>query len=424
MINLYVLIISTGILTFAIERVMRIFFEKRKTSFPVIVLSYLIFWAVLVTQHLLPSMTLYVYMVILAGIIVSLNYEASMIKRFIALSGCYVILILCTAIYHLFMYVLPYDLFIGVREVAFISAIIITFLLVLLVFQRFTFIRKNMLYSTKLLLPICFVSIVDLVSTSLWSLNIPNAMEIYYTIILIGVAFIIFYLHNSLSKSVDDNVKSALYAKEKEYYFAQCQLMQESLEHTKSIHHDMKLHLATARDFIANNEPDKATNYLDGLLGDVDKSVIHSNTKNTAFDSIINYKLRNAEQENIKLDLRLLIPPTLNIEVSDIVIIIGNLLDNALDAVSKVEEKFIKLDIEYSRESLFVQVENTFDGVVKYAEGAAEKSEHIITQKIGGEHGCGLKNIRKSVEKYNGHFEVSHEEKIFSATVLLYVDTM
>jgi sensor histidine kinase regulating citrate/malate metabolism len=92
------------------------------------------------------------------------------------------------------------------------------------------------------------------------------------------------------------------------------------------------------------------------------------------------------------------------------------LLDNALDAVSKVEDKRIKLDIEYSRESLFIQVENTFDGVVKYDD------KHISTRKIGGEHGPGLKNIRKSVEKYNGHIDITHDENIFTATVLLYLE--
>ncbi|MCL2216515.1 MAG: ATP-binding protein [Defluviitaleaceae bacterium] len=239
-------------------------------------------------------------------------------------------------------------------------------------------------------------------------------------IILIGVAFIIFYLHNSLSKSIEDNVKSALHAQEKEYYFTQSQLMQESVENIKSMRHDMKLHLATARDFISTDKTGEAAAYLNGLLGDIEESGVYSNTNNTAFDSIINFKLNNVKQENIKLDIRLLIPPALNIKVADIVTIIGNLLDNALDAVSKVEDKMIKLDIEYSRESLFIQVENTFDGVVKYDNNTDDKQ--ISTRKSGGEHGHGLKNICKSVEKYNGHIDITHDENIFTVTMILYVD--
>ncbi|MCL2188805.1 MAG: GHKL domain-containing protein [Defluviitaleaceae bacterium] len=89
-------------------------------------------------------------------------------------------------------------------------------------------------------------------------------------------------------------------------------------------------------------------------------------------------------------------------------------------AVAKVEEKRIKLDIEYSRESLFIQVENTFDGVVKYDNNTDDK--RISTRKDGDEHGHDLKNIRKSVEKYNGHIDLTHEENIFSVGALLYVD--
>ncbi|MCL2189034.1 MAG: GHKL domain-containing protein [Defluviitaleaceae bacterium] len=105
---------------------------------------------------------------------------------------------------------------------------------------------------------------------------------------------------------------------------------------------------------------------------------MYSDTNNTAFDSIINFKLNNAKQENIKLD------------------------------------------IEYSRESLFIQVENAFDGMVKYDNNTADK--RISTRKSGGEHGHGLKNIRKFVEKYNGHIDITYDENTFTVTVLLYVN--
>jgi sensor histidine kinase regulating citrate/malate metabolism len=177
-------------------------------------------------------------------------------------------------------------------------------------------------------------------------------------------------------------------------------------------------------DFIEDGRADEAANYLKGLLGDIAKNETYSNTRNVAFDSIINFKLNNAKNENIKLDIRLLIPPALNIEVADIVIIIGNLLDNALDAVATVEEKIIKLDIEYSRESLYIQIENTFDGVVQYAEEISEEEKTIVTRKAGNGHGHGLKNIKKSVEKYNGHIDICHGENNFSVGILLYAEEL
>ncbi|MCL2204875.1 MAG: hypothetical protein FWB88_13175, partial [Defluviitaleaceae bacterium] len=331
MINLYMLILSTGIMTLAVEKAMRIFFEKRKTTLPIAVLTYLLFWGAMISQYWLPIL-LYIFLLSLTLAVITLNYEASVIKRLLAFSGSYVILILSTAMFRFFLFILPHEMLPILGDIAYLLTIITTYLLVLLAFQRFTYIKKDMVYSNKLLLPLCFITIVDLISTALLPLNIPNHIEIYYTIVHIGITFIIFYLHNSISKSYGESIKSALHAQEKEYYFTQCQLMQASVENTKSLRHDMKLHLATAREFVSSDKTDEATAYLTGLLGNIEESGVYSNTQNTAFDSIINFKLNNAKDENIKLDIRLLIPPALNIEVADIVTIIGNLLDNALDA--------------------------------------------------------------------------------------------
>ena len=137
----------------------------------------------------------------------------------------------------------------------------------------------------------------------------------------------------------------------------------------------------------------------------------YSDTGNIAFDSIINYKLKNAREENIKTDIRLTLPPAINIDLADAAIILGNLLDNALDAAAKVPEKEISLDIEYSRQTLFIHEKNTFDGIVAYSNesGTAEKriAAGIASRKSGG--GLGLKNIRRAIAKYNGHMEITRD---------------
>jgi sensor histidine kinase regulating citrate/malate metabolism len=238
----------------------------------------------------------------------------------------------------------------------------------------------------------------------------------YFATLLIGrfknICVLVFSLRDTVSDAHEDKLKFALQAQEKEYYFAQCRLMQESVEHIKSIRHDMKLHLSTAKNFAEKNEPQAAAEYLNFLLGDIKKSETYSETGNIAVDSIINFKLNSIHIDD--LELRLLIPPSVNIEVADIITILGNLLDNALEATAKAAKKKLKLDVEYSKECLFIQIENTFDGKIKYANG------NIVTTKIGNNNGYGLKNIRRSLEKYNGHMEITHEGGIFSVTAMLY----
>jgi len=229
-------------------------------------------------------------------------------------------------------------------------------------------------------------------------------------------------LSNTIKLEREYILNAQLQTKEKEYYFAQCALMQESMERVRSIRHDMKLHLATLKDFAIGGTVKELKKYLDNLVDDIENSEVYSDTGNIALDSIINYKLRNAKSDNIMLDLSIAVPPELNIEVVDIVTVLGNLLDNALEAVEKVDKKMIKLDIEFVKGCLFVKIDNSFDGEVKYSSEQAGADKQILSLKSGGEHGCGLKNISQSIEKYNGYMKITHTESIFSTVVFLYVD--
>ncbi|MCL1884572.1 MAG: GHKL domain-containing protein [Defluviitaleaceae bacterium] len=216
-----------------------------------------------------------------------------------------------------------------------------------------------------------------------------------------------------------DSVKSALHAQEKEYYFAQSNLMQESVEQIKAMHHDMKMHLATINGYATNINAPEIANYVGSLIENIGEVETYSSTGNIAVDSVINYKLKNAKQKGIKLKTKFLIPPVLNVEATDLSIILGNLLDNALHAISMLadsEEKKIKLDIEFSRGTLVIRLDNSFDGIVNFNENT------IITRKDKNHHGHGLKNINKSVEKYNGYMDITHEDKTFSVSILLYVE--
>jgi len=382
-------------------------------------LSYLLYFILAgVERFMFNTMISHILFVIPLVFIITLNYESSLLKRLAVTISNYVVFSIAVIFVYIPAYHLAYE-HVYILEYSLGSLLS---LFIALHLNRFKTIRKNdnsspLFWVLALAMPstVIIVLVVD-------NMGFHNVSSLLSFVFLMGANLLIFFVYESLSVAHENKRKQALYIQEKESYFTQCQLMQESVESIKSIRHDMKLHLATALDFTANNKADEATNYLKGLLGNIEKNEIYSNTKNIAFDSIINFKLNSAKQDKIKLDIRLLVPPSLNIEVADIVTIIGNLLDNALDAVSKVEEKIIKLDIEYSRESLFIQVENSFDGIVKYEKEADEGKKRIITRKGGSEHGHGLKNIRKSVEKYNGHIDINHDDSVFSVGVLLYVD--
>jgi len=419
--DLYMILFGNAILVFAVERVVSAFFDKRRTSFPVMVLSYVFIGGALGLPLWWANPIVTTLLLFIALLTATLNYKSTITRRLAVLVGSYLMLNATTIVFHLLAFFAP-ALSAFIVELDFILATAIAYLVALAMHRYFKNIPASAQNLHKLLIPFLFVPITQLLVVIFMHINLEIAGVIQASSNGLGIAFLFFYLYYSVSKSFEKDIKSALHSQEKEYYFTQCQLMQESVEQVKSIRHDMKLHLATIRDYTANNKANEATDYLDGLLEDIGESEVYSDTGNIVFDSIINFKLKDILSNHINLQIKIFIPPELNIEVSDIVTILGNLLDNAFDAVAKVKDKRIKLDVESSKGSLFIKIDNTFDGEVKYAEVADGTEQVIVSRKGGDNHGYGLSNIRKSVEKYDGHMDVSHEGNVFSVGILMYVD--
>jgi len=319
----------------------------------------------------------------------------------------------------------PFTIYRSVNDLFLMEMVLfpVLFLTAALLSQNFTSIRKNIIA-----LPIFWISVFVIPLSSavvlfiiVYAAVLPSLAQITILFILVGINVLVFYLHDTLSSTYESRLQLELHAQERKYYLSQCEMMQESVEQTKSVRHDMVNHFAVLKGLAEQIKAGNIVEHLNGLLADASRAKAYSNTGNVAFDSIINFKLRNAKRENIKPDIHLCIPQTLNVETSDVAAILGNLLDNALDAVARVEEKKIKIDIEYSRGTLFILIENAFDGVVETVQEDGARENRLVTRKTGGDHGHGLRNIRRALEKYDGHMDIAIERNVFSVTVLLYV---
>jgi len=415
--------LGIAVATVAVERTMRVFFEKRRTPAAVTALSYLLLWATLALSPqpwlpVSPQIAMLAYFVAL--VVVSLNYESVVMKRVAAVAGGHYVMLAFTGINNALAHFLPANWLIGDVSMALIISSLFVFLTVIIAFPFFTYIKKTTINLNKLWIPFAILPIAHSFAEIFFNIN-PIAVTVFLTMLnSLGVILIFLSQYNVLSKVFENMIESALHSQEREYYFTQCQLMQESVDKMKAYRHDVKLHLAALKDFTVNNKTEEATTYLNSLLGSINESDIYSDTGNIAFDSIINFKLKDVLQDNINLQVKIFVPPQLNIEVADVVTILGNLLDNAFDAVHKVKDKTIKLTVETSKGNLFIKVDNTFDGIIKYEDDGNGK-KNIATRKSGDIHGYGLKNVFKSVEKYNGHVDITHEDNVFSVAILMYV---
>ncbi|MCL1882732.1 MAG: GHKL domain-containing protein [Defluviitaleaceae bacterium] len=432
-----IFVISQFFLVLVSAKIIGVFYEKRRTSFKAMSLSLLAVYLVNIALHLLvrnhladnEMLSLIGDFTFIAGcFVISLNYKSTMARRLAAIFTAFFIIVLSFLPMAAVVHILLPNLRLGSAEwiaVTNLGIIPIAYFMATLI-SRFKNIRKKAVFPRIALIAPLSATFALLM---FFGAGLATIFGVYIRADMFIVAFFAYLalmifsslvLFDTLSAKYEEKLNSERQAQEKEYYYTQCQMMQETAEQVKAARHDIKIHLATLKGFATNGSMGDIKSYLDNLVEDINKGEAYSDTSNIAFDSIINYKLRNAEINNIKLDLNVAVPPELNVEISDIVTIFGNLLDNALEAVEKVNEKIIKLDIKFSKGTLFAKIENSFNGKIRHGEGA-EESE-IVSLKSGSEHGYGLKNIKQSIEKYNGHMKISYTETVFSVGVFLYVE--
>ena len=144
-------------------------------------------------------------------------------------------------------------------------------------------------------------------------------------------------------------------------------------------------------------------------------------TGNPVTDVIINDKCRRAEKAGIRFEADFQYGG--EIPVFDLGIILNNLLDNAIEACEKLEQRegFIRLMLKRKKQFLLLEVENSFDGDVPIREGSPllATTKQSVLPDIVTEHGIGLENVRDVAGRYFGGVNIKVKRNIFHVTVML-----
>lgn len=166
----------------------------------------------------------------------------------------------------------------------------------------------------------------------------------------------------------------------------------------------MKNHLNLLHNMIENDKNNDALAYIEQVYHVVkDTEIIH--TKRATLNYILNTKMAEMKEADVKIIME--INDTLAIlDDMDLCILLGNLLDNSLEAVCKCERKLIRLSIGHKDDFIYIDLSNSYDKdevIIKDDRLISNKKDHHM-------HGFGFRNIEQIVEKYQGKIEFSAEE--------------
>ena len=152
------------------------------------------------------------------------------------------------------------------------------------------------------------------------------------------------------------------------------------------------------------------------ILGSTWLPIEYCNYPGAMVDAILNSKLSLIKSKNITVNAKATVPAELRISEIDLCAIIGNLLDNAMEAClrqDESEDRFIRVYIGILKKQLYICVTNSVGGEVK------KVGKTYLSTKDSDAHGFGLMRIDRLADKYDGYVNRQNEEGAFATEVML-----
>ena len=188
---------------------------------------------------------------------------------------------------------------------------------------------------------------------------------------------------------------------------AQYEAVMKSNFELRRVRHDMKNHLLAIKSMASKSSDPELIEYVDSILGDIDSAAVPYRSGNDIADAIIADKIAKAKKRGLSLKVSGDMAGV-KIEANDLVTILANLLDNAIEALCRLygsdlssSQKTIELELRKNSNFLYI--------VEKNISGDKIDKGLIRSSKDSPDHGFGVFNIRKVVKKYGGEFDISCE---------------
>jgi len=237
-------------------------------------------------------------------------------------------------------------------------------------------------------------------------------------VIILLLNIVTFKLYLFLSKEKELQKYNTVYAQQLELCNRHMREKETVMMEFRNARHDMKQHFIVLIELLSKEDNQEAIEYLRKLINIEPLSKLGiSRTDNIVVDSLVNAKYAVAIKEQIKFEADIHIPMQLPFKSADLCILLGNILDNAIEASMMLdqEKRFIKFFMKYEKNTLIITVINAYNG-----ELLRNRSGKIITNKgDSGNHGIGLESVRKVSKKYHGSVVIEPDTQKFTIKIVL-----
>lgn len=238
-------------------------------------------------------------------------------------------------------------------------------------------------------------------------------------IILLGMNVLIFYIYMKLADDLCLRRMTSVYEQQLELCERHQQERELSVLQLRDVKHNMKNNLVSILAYAENRDYKKIIGFVNEIMDEGGMTIAAVlNSGNIVIDSLIGYWCVTAQKKKIDFSVDICIPMIMPFKGADICLILGNLLENAVEAAQKAEgRKYIKVKMKYDKNNLLIFVTNSYKGNLIKAKNHRLKS----TKPDAENHGVGLPSVYRVVAKYHGTVVIDDSVPLqFKNRVLLY----
>lgn len=261
-------------------------------------------------------------------------------------------------------------------------------------------------------------SILAVVEIGLGEFGSYTFGELFLNLMIIaGLALaniFMFFLFEREQLYTEQKQKEALYCQQLEYQKKSYKNLTTSQKEVRKIRHDLKNILTAISGYLSAGKLEKAEALLKETNFGLQKTEQAIYTGYPAVDAVVSAKAIQMEKSKTIFLKTLILPEKLPISEQDLFILLGCALDNAIEANEKLEkvDRYVILKTGFDEQGFCIRVENA----AKLTE--EEQTGRLLTNKVDKEsHGFGLLTIQKTVEKYNGIWQVQPEKFKFTLNI-------
>lgn len=398
-----------------VDRFWRSFFEKRKTGYSIIVWLCFMLWQFFFTWdekniHINAAIVNIVFLLLIA---VFCYHGKGKVKCFLA-----AVFYSVWALVELLVFYLIRGM-IGQGQTEIIGSVVSKIITIIFV-HVFVILRKEKKHDCIPVRYYFFLLLIPVGSIYIALIEFCFIGNIFFSLITVSILLIFnvstFEMYVKLKEAFINDTEKTVHTQKLEIISKNTEVQKKMMSEFHEEKHNLTNELIVLKNGIEMNNMETAVKTLNKIIRNSNIVENICSSGNSTVDAIINFKYAVAKECKIRFQLKVFIPEAMPIDQCDLGVVLGNAIDNAIEATKEcnINEKVIEIILGVKKEALIIIVKNPYEHQINL-----DRNGNILSTKKKKRHGFGLNSINRITEEYNGAVILNFEHNMFSLTATM-----